>query len=785
MISKGEALGVFALEKSELDFYTPDHIQILITFTNQAAVALENADLYRQSLKRTTELDQRSQRLAMINRYSQQISGSLDVDDLLEVTCRELDQALPSHVVSGLLYLEGQLSLRFEEPTQIADLPISLPNAPITAHLEQSLGIFSSIHVQQEELLKPLAGFFESRNTVSLLILPLITGEDLHGFIFVQSDQSHRFTADEIELSRILANQSAVAIQNATLFSQTRQLTQELEQRVEERTQQLEKEHLRAQSLLRIMRELSASLDLDHVLNQTLSLLNEISEAEQSTILLIRPGEKTFYYRASLGYTDPPPVGGRSTALEVDNGLAGWIVHNRDRVLINDLHDDDRWEHQGDQSSMVNHRSAMGVPLLVGAELLGVILLFHRVPRHFTTDQIEMAQAAANQIAVAINNAELFNLIREQAERLGTMLRTQQVETSRSRAILEAVADGVLVTDADGKITLFNDSAQFILGLTRNEVVSKSLESFSGLFGHAAQRWLSTISSWSARPGSTQESGTYTERITLENEHVVAINLAPVRLQNEFLGTVSIFRDITHQVEVDRLKSEFVATVSHELRTPMTSIKGYVEILLMGAAGSLSEQQAQFLEVVLFNAERLNVLVNDLLDISRIEAGKIDISLQPLRLQDLVNEIVEEQRLSADEAGKPITIMIDIPDRIPRVLGDPERVRQIIANLISNAYHYTPAAGKIEVRLIALETDVQIDVQDNGIGILPEDQEKVFERFYRGEDPLVLATAGTGLGLSIVRQLVDMHHGKIWLQSSGIPGEGSIFSISLPMYREN
>jgi signal transduction histidine kinase len=225
--------------------------------------------------------------------------------------------------------------------------------------------------------------------------------------------------------------------------------------------------------------------------------------------------------------------------------------------------------------------------------------------------------------------------------------------------------------------------------------------------------------------------------------------------------------------------------VSHELRTPMTSIKGYIEIMLMGAAGPLSEQQTQFLEVVLSNTQRLNILVNDLLDVSRIEAGKIDLSLQPVRLQELVTTVVADQRQHAEEQGKPLTFTVDIPDNLPKVFGDAERVRQILTNLLNNAYHYTPTEGHIDVKLHKLDSEVQIDIHDTGIGILPEDQERVFERFYRGEDPLVLATAGTGLGLSIVRQLVEMHKGRIWLQSSGIPGEGSIFSMTLPIYRED
>lgn len=782
MSTKGEVMGVIALEKTEPRFYRPEHVQVLSTFANQAAVAMENADLYHQSLKRSLQLDRRTQRLALINRFSNQISSTLDVERLLAVTSDELSNAVSCSMVSAARLNNEQLVLHYQIPQKELHLPHVLPTAPIVEHLQQSLGVFSTVDVFKEELLEPLQPYFKQTETVALLVIPLVTGEDVQGFIFIHSDREYRFSADEVELARILTNQAAVAIQNAVLYTQTHQLTEALEERVEERTQQLAREHTRAQSLLRIMQELSASLDLDHVLNRTLKLLNEVTEAEQSTILLTKPDESTFYYRASLGYTEPPPLGGRSTDLDVDEGLAGWIVRRRIGVVIKDLRDDDRWIYTADLNT--DHRSVMGAPLLVGAELLGVMLMFHRNPAHFDDDHLEMAQAAANQIAVSINNAELFNLIREQAERLGTMLRTQQVETSRSRAILEAVANGVLVTDSDGKITLFNSSAQSILGLRRNQVVGNSLESFSGLFGANAQIWMNTISAWSSAPTGFEDGDTFAERIILDDGRVVAIHLAPVRMNDEFLGTVSIFRDITHQVEVDRLKSEFVATVSHELRTPMTSIKGYVEILLMGAAGDLNEQQTQFLDVVLSNTLRLNVLVNDLLDVSRIDAGKADLVMQPLRLQELVEEVVGVQLEQSETDQKPITIEYDMPAETPRVLGDEERVRQILANLISNAYHYTPANGHVLLKAKTSGDEIQIDVTDDGIGIHPDDQERVFERFYRGEDPLVLATAGTGLGLSIVQQLVEMHQGKIWVSSKGIPGEGSTFSVTLPIYHE-
>jgi PAS domain S-box-containing protein len=444
--------------------------------------------------------------------------------------------------------------------------------------------------------------------------------------------------------------------------------------------------------------------------------------------------------------------------------------------------EDSRWKMRDDRAS--KNRSALAVPLMVGEEILGALMFYHQDIGHFSDDQLDLISAVAKQIAVAINNAQLYNLIRDQAERLGDMLRTQHVETSRSQAILEATADGVLVTDARREITLFNVSAERILGLSREDVLGANLDQFMGLFGKAAQQWVETIQTWSEDSMTYNASDVFSERIELENRKVVAVTLSPVRLRSDFLGTVSIFRDITHEVEVDRLKSEFVATVSHELRTPMTSIKGYVEIMLMGAAGALSEQQTHFLQVVKLNTERLAILVNDLLDVSRIEAGKVTLSMQGLDLEELANEVLVTFSQRSKDEDRPMNFAKDIPADLPKVLGDRERVFQVLDNLVENAYQYTPVNGNILVRMRQIENEVRIEVIDDGIGIPAENQPRVFERFFRGEDPLVMATSGTGLGLGIVQTLVELHKGRIWFESSGVRGEGSTFFVTLPVYEE-
>jgi PAS domain S-box-containing protein len=962
LISKSEVVGVIALEKSEPRSYAQEHIQAATTFTGQAAVALENANLYEESVRRAVELDERSTRLALLNRLSVELSGTLEPAHILTLTLQNLHPAIHCYGTSALLFDKSGVAMLQAESTRTAEeLPIPLPNAPIFERLRESYGVYNLEDVVDPEgvithsLLAPIGEYLLSRHARSLLVLPLSTGSDLHGVILAYKDQPYRFNPDEVELARTIANQAAVAIQNAQLFretqllfAETRQRSSELaalfelgvklsqileqhqlidiifenltsllelnsvalalqdeageltaliidrgekvgplaiertgksfseyvlstgqplvfgdiqrdidklpvpgvsvgdpvrswlgiplvvrsgiigvlsvqsdlpdqfgkeqvslvgqvanqlavslenarlistvqnyaadlEKRVAERTTQLAREHQRTETLLGIITELSTSLDMDIVLNRTLALINETVQAEHSAILLDLPEERNLFIRAALGYIKGIPKGGKSSTFKRREGLAGWVIGNRQAILIPDVLEDERWVQRDDQTSL--HRSAMAVPLMMGEEVLGALLLYHRVPGQFYADHLELVQATAKQIAVAINNAQLFNLIRDQAERLGDMLRQQHVETSRSQAILEAVADGVLVTDANRGITLFNASAEQILGLQRHQVLGRSLEHFTGLFGKAGQTWVETIQTWSEDPSSYQIGDIYTEQIELEDKRVVSVHLSPVRLRNDFLGTVSTFRDITHQVEVDRLKSEFVATVSHELRTPMTSIKGYVEILLMGAAGNLSDQQSHFLQIVKTNTERLAILVNDLLDVSRIEAGKVELTIQPLDMVEIGTMAITELTRRMKEEMKPMQVNIEASSDLPHVYGDSQRVRQILDNLLENAFYYTPDNGQITLIIHPEDNYLQIDVKDNGIGILPKDQPRVFERFYRGEDPLVLATSGTGLGLSIVQRLIEMHKGKIWLFSSGIPGEGSTFSFNLPIFR--
>ncbi len=274
---------------------------------------------------------------------------------------------------------------------------------------------------------------------------------------------------------------------------------------------------------------------------------------------------------------------------------------------------------------------------------------------------------------------------------------------------------------------------------------------------------------------------------------VVSVTLDPVLTSREqLMGAVAVFRDITREVESDRLKTEFIGTVSHELRTPMTSIKGFTQLLAMGSLGPVNDTQKEFLNIIQTNAERMISIINDLLDITKIETGSVELEMRPLHLAESLSNVMMELQPNIKARSHELTI--NIPPGLPLVRADARRFNQIIFNLLSNSVKYTPHDGKITLVARDVGIDavpdllqeglklstrfVQVDVTDTGVGIAPEEHERIFDRFYRTENPLKVEAGGTGLGLSLVRPLIELFGGRIWVRSS--VNQGSTFSFVVP-----
>jgi PAS domain S-box-containing protein len=367
-------------------------------------------------------------------------------------------------------------------------------------------------------------------------------------------------------------------------------------------------------------------------------------------------------------------------------------------------------------------------------------------------------------------NQELDRRVDERTRDLAEALAREHAESSKSQAILEGIADGVIVFDSDGQSILANPAIGRILERPHEEIIGRDIEALMGEgVGKDDQEMLVEL----LRERELRRSSVKFEW----GDKTLSVSFAPVRATSgEVSGTAAVFRDYTQEAEVARLKSDFVSIVSHELRTPLTSIKGYLDLLLMGAAGKFGKQQQSFLEIARMNAERLHQLVNDLLDMSRIESGKVELDIRVVSLPRVIEQVISSLRKEFED--RRLTLERDIPAEVPEVFGDPGRIAQILTNLLSNACKYTKTGGAT-VRVRAVRGALQIDVMDTGVGISYEDQKRLFSRFFRADDTNVRQQPGTGLGLNIARSLVEMHGGEIWAESE--PEMGSTFSFTLPL----
>ncbi len=772
MLAGDRVIGVIAVQDlKDENIFNAGHERILSTIAGQLAVAIEKIRLLSESRQRSAEL-------AALFDLGVSASQELDLSRLTNYLFDNVQSLLNVNSVSLMMLNESdELTVEMvEQGERRGPMIISRSGSNLSEYV---------LNTQQPLMIGDLerdstavtTGYLTSSKHRAWLGVPLIVRGTAIGVLSVQSDQPYYFAESQLRLLSQAGNQMAIALDNARLFSTVQNYAADLEQRVNERTIALEKERDRVETLLRITNELSASLDLDRVLTRALSLVNEVVGGTQGGLFLLDPQSDQLIYRAALGVNFQLPPGGQPVPFRRGEGLAGWVIKNRQAVIVPELAKDERWVMR---PQTPNHRSAICVPLISSEDALGAMIFYSDQPDAFNDDQMRLVSAAANQVTSAINNAELYRLIRDQAERLGGMLRANQVEASKSRAILESVGDGVMVTDPDGRIILFNATAERILRLDREDVLSRSVSDFMGLYGAGARKLAEAINRWSADPSTYQPGDAIAERIELDDKRIVAILLSPVTSTDEYLGSVSIFRDITREVEVDRLKTEFVTTVSHELRTPMTAIKGYADLLLMGAAGAVNPDQQRALDVIKSNADRLRVLVDDLLDVSKIESGKVELKLTPVSIADILNDAANHVQGRITAQDRPMTVISNIPPDLPPVLADRERLTQIMTNLADNAFTYTNPGGTITLSAYCDGDAVQISVKDTGIGLSEEEQERIFERFFRGEDPLVLGSAGTGLGLNIVQRLVEMHGGRIWAESAG-QGQGSTFHLRLKL----
>jgi len=347
---------------------------------------------------------------------------------------------------------------------------------------------------------------------------------------------------------------------------------------------------------------------------------------------------------------------------------------------------------------------------------------------------------------------------------LGRTIQTLTDERNRSAAILGSMVEGVAVVSGDERILYCNQAFEQILELPQGSSQGKKL-----VEGLRQAELVTAVRQ--VLPGGDEVTGEV--EVGTVRRRSFSVTAAPVRAAGAS-SAVLVLHDITELRRLERVRRDFVANVSHEFKTPLTAIQGFAETLLGGALDDKANRK-RFMEIIREHAQRLARLTDDLLKLSRIEAGRLELESRPVSVAALVNGCVETARLKAESKGLRLTV--GLPEDLPAVRGDAVQLGEVLQNLIDNALQYTPPGGRIDVTAYSNGHEVIFTVADTGIGIPEADLERIFERFYRVDAARSREAGGTGLGLSIARHIVDAHGGRIWVESA--VGQGSRFRFSI------
>jgi signal transduction histidine kinase/CHASE3 domain sensor protein len=581
------------------------------------------------------------------------------------------------------------------------------------------------------------------------------------------SAMSMTLAAQEEELQ---AQQEELIAQNEELMAQQEEL--------QSRAAALEKQDRHVSRLNRIGQAMIGSIEIDQISPVILDEYLELYGGAAGLLLVADLHSDQFVVQAER-WVDPQvrgarfkPTGFLARTVETKKTVMARYPDSAVRIRI--------W------NSDLQVLQETYVPFVHAGRVIGVAVIAYTENVQPAEESVALSGPVARQAAVALaaslSHMEVkkgLQALQEQAAQVEEL--NAQLEEERDRAsaqldiylsIVSTMRPGAWLTDTGGNLLVCNATFRELFGdLPENATLETALTKIATQLP-PGDPFVGGVRSL-VHSGERAGGGT----IQLQNGYVLQWSSAPVGAGDALVGRLFTFEDVTELAKLDRLKSEFVNTVSHELRTPLTSIMGYLSLVMNEQVGSLEPQQKEFLSVVKRNTDRLSNLINDLLDVQRIEAGRMPLQCRPVHLPDIIRHVSETFRVATEQKG--LSFQVELPAQpIPLISADPDRLTQIASNLVSNAVKYTREGG-VRVKVSHDGTSVTLVVEDTGVGISPVEHKRVFEKFYRSENKYAREAGGTGLGLSIVKMLVDEHGGHIKLDSE--PGKGSRFTVSFPL----
>lgn len=499
------------------------------------------------------------------------------------------------------------------------------------------------------------------------------------------------------------------------------------------------------------IKAINSALALEDLLHQIAVNASQVLGVAQCLVALLDEQSNQVVPRAASGLPTESLSGER---FRLGSEVATMVVRTGRPILIADVRADARFS-QTDDLPVV---SVMSAPLLTDNRPVGALTATSRKRGAFEEQDLNLLAAFADQAAIAVKNAALYQRL--------------TAEKRRTEAIIQGLGDGVIVTDAQYGLALLNPVAATVLGLSRTPLTGAPVSDF--IESADLMELLRSAVESDPKPVVREIalSGPRSDQKRVFHVLATTVNDEAGAVRN----IVAVLRDITSRKEVEEMKSNFLSVVSHELKTPLHSIKGFVDIILMGKAGQISDTQRDFLSIVKTQTTQLQNQINDLLEFSRLEAGQIKLRIENVNIAEVTTAVVDKLRLQAQDGL--VDLHLAIASDLPTIQADRGRVEQVLTNLVDNAIKFTPSGGKITVSGEDQGMVIMVAVSDTGIGIPTEALERVFDRFYQVDGSPTRSYRGTGLGLTICRHIVEQHGGSIWVESEA--GKGAVFRFTLP-----
>ena len=755
----GDLKGTLVFYFRSLRSFDDDEVKVAVALAALAGSAIRTAELY-EAEKRAAEdrhfLAEATEVLASSLDYEETLANvaALAVPQFADWCSidlvgpgRSIERLTVAHADPRKIEWADELAKKYPVDP---DASIGVPHVIRTGVPELTPEIPDELLVEATRDTPELLEVLRQLGLRSAMIVPLAArGRVLGALSFISAESGRRYDEEDLALAKHIARRAALAVDNALLY-------RDAEEALRARDHSLETLHFLSEA----SELLASSLEIETTLANVARLvvpafadwcavdLLEPDGSLRRLAVVHRDPAKAEWAERSRTQFPPRTTESEGTGLVMRTGEPARYAEITDELLVESTFDEDHLE----TLRQLGMRSAVVVPLAAGGRMLGALMLVSADETHrYREDDVALAQEVARRAAVAVENAQLFRAAEERAQ---------------AALALSHVGDGVMLVDRAGVIRLWNPAAERIAGLSEADAVGRlAREALDGWEVFAQLGPLRT-------PGGPAASRPASVPIELGGRELW-LSISAVTFGE---GTVFAFRDLTEEQAVERMKADFISTVSHELRTPLAAIYGAALTLQRDDVDLVGARAQELLSVVADESDRLARIVNDILWASRVDSGSLQMSIQRCNAEELTETVLSAARLHLPEN---VTLTLSAPPDLPHVAADPDKVLQVLTNLVDNAIKYSPDGGAVEIQLDRVGHRVRISVGDEGLGIPPGEQFRIFEKFYRLDPNLTRGVGGTGLGLYICRELVRRMDGRIWVESRH--PRGSKFALELPV----